>query len=266
MSHTGVKEGIEKLKPGSKDAVGNKIHHVLAKGNEYCIYEIEHDDINYRLRVEIDGITDESEQRLVNKFNVVKNKYIIAKGLLYRSQNHGVMKNRVAHILSSCLQGEDLPQGGEFDELIDEIKTEIKRASSNRLYYFAPSIFLTLVFTILCIVFSDLRHSKQDHWHLLIVLLSSLLGSSISILSSINRINFDELTYNLFYSIIGFERIFLSCVSGAIAYILIRSKLIFPQIGLNDYWNVMIIIIVSAFSEKLIPNILGRVEKRIAIK
>lgn len=261
MSKTKPNENITNIKPGQNDSSGNKVLHILSHGNEYCIYEIEHSDINYRLRVAIDGLTDESEQLLINKFNLVKNKYIIAKGLLYRSQNYGIMKNRVSHILGSCLQNETLPNGDEFDELIKEIEEEIKRTSNNRLYYFSPSIFLTILFAFLCYIFSEYRISDTQSWQVLIVIFSSLLGSSISILSTINKINFEEQPYSLYYSLIGFERIFLSCVAGTISYLLIRSKIIFPQIEINDYWKIMSLIVVASFSEKLIPNVLGNVEK-----
>lgn len=266
MSKTEPKPEIASIKPGKIDAAGNKVLHILAKGNEYCIYEIEHQDINYRLRVEIDGFTDESEKELVNKFNIVKNGYIISKGLLYRSQYYGMMKNRVSHILSACFQNDELPTGNEFDSLILEINEEIKRTSVNRLYYFMPSIILTLVFSLLCVFYSELRITNYQNWHILIVILSALLGNSISILSSIHKINFEERTFSLYYSFMGIERMFLSCVAGAISYFLIRSKFLFPQIEITDYWKIMCIVVVAAFSEKLVPNLLGKIDKKFKVK
>lgn len=266
MIKTEPKQEIVNIKPGKIDSAGNKVLHILAKGNEYCIYEIEHADINYRLRVEIDGFTDESEKQLINRFNIVKNGYLIAKGLLYRSQYYGMMKNRVSHILSSCFQNDDLPTGKEFDDLITEIKDEIKRTSINRLYYFMPSIFLTIIFGLICVFNLEIRLNYYQNWHILIVVLSALFGNSISILSSIHKVNFEEHTFSFYYSFMGIERIFLSCVAGAIAYLLIRSKFIFPQIQINDYWKIMCIVVVAAFSEKLVPNLLGKIDKKINIK
>ena len=53
---------------------------------------------------------------------------------------------------------------------------------------------------------------------------------------------------------------------GMIAYILIRSKIVFSQIDLGDYWKVMSVIIVSAFSERFIPNMLVKVENQVGKK
>ncbi|MFD1605083.1 hypothetical protein ACFSJW_00665 [Flavobacterium artemisiae] len=254
---------IANIKPGEIDGAGNKVIHILSKGNEFCIYEIEHHDINYRLRVQIDGYTDDSERELVNRFNIVKRGYTVAKGLLYRSQNYGMMKNRISHILSACFHNDEIPEGDEFDSLIEEIKTEIKRTSINRLFYLSPSIIFTFIFSLLCFFFSETRIDDYQNWHVLIVLLGSLLGNSISVLSSIGKINFEESTYYFYYSLIGIERIFLSCVAGAIVYCLIRSKFIFPQIEITDYWKIIIIVIIASFSEKLIPNLLGKIENKI---
>lgn len=266
MSKTEMKAEIANIKPGKIDGAGNKVIHILAKGNEYCIYEIENQDINYRLRVEIDGFTDDSEKELVRKFNIVKNGYLLAKGLLYRSQYYGMMKNRVSHILSACFQNDETPSGTEFDSLIEEIREEIKRTSLNRLYYFMPSIILTIISSFLCIFNSELRITNYQDWHILIVILSALLGNSISILSSISKINFEESTFSLYYSLMGIERIFLSCVAGAISYFLIRSKFIFPQIEIMDYWKIMCIVVVASFSEKLVPNLLGKIDKKFVVK
>ena len=262
---TDLKTDIAKIKPGQIDDAGNKVVHILAKANEYCIYEIEHSDINYRLRVLIDGYTDESEKNLVNRFNIVKNGYIIAKGLLYRSQNYGMMKNRVSHILSACLQNSKMPTGNEFQELIDEIEKEIEQISKNRLFYIGPSTILTIISAVICVFSLPLRIESYQTWHILVIVFSSLLGNSISVLSGISKMNFEERT-NWHYILLGIERVFLSCVAGVITYCLIRSKFIFPQIEIKDYWKVMVIVVVSAFSEKLIPNLLGKVENKIVVK
>jgi hypothetical protein len=79
MSKTELSDIIKKIQPGQKDGSGNTVVHVLATSNEYCIYEIDHEDINYRLRIQIDGMTDESEELIIIKYNKVKQKYIEAK-------------------------------------------------------------------------------------------------------------------------------------------------------------------------------------------
>ena len=150
-------ESIEKIKKGAKDNSGNIIQHVLASGNEYAIYEIDDDDINNRLRVYISGHTTDSEQKIIKRFIDVKQKYIIAKGLLYRSTNFGTMKNRIAHALASTLSTDEIDGVKEFEVLIDEINKEYKKSIINRFVYIIPVFLITLIMSILIIVNMDLR-------------------------------------------------------------------------------------------------------------
>jgi hypothetical protein len=259
MSKTEPTDVIKNLHPGQKDPSGNNIVHILATSNEYCIYEIDHPDINYRLRIQIDGKSDESEEILVNKYNKVKQKYIEAKGLLYRSQNYGMMKNRVAQTLATCLSSDSQPNGTEFDDLINTIKDEQKEVLYKRMLFILPSILLTLICGIICFLNLGMIRSNYQNWQILIVLFSALLGSSLSILSRTKEIYFEEHTNKFFYFILGFERIFLACVVGTIAYILIRSKILFSQFENYDYWKIMTIVICTSFSERLIPSSLEKI-------
>ena len=62
MSKTDTVESIKAIVSDAEDNSGNKVVNVLAKHNEYVIYEIETKDINNRIKVFIDGHTDESEE------------------------------------------------------------------------------------------------------------------------------------------------------------------------------------------------------------
>lgn len=98
--------------------------------------------------------------------------------------------------------------------------------------------------------------------HFIIIILGALMGNSISILTNLYKINFEERGQWWFYSLMGIKRIFLSIIASIISYWLIRSEFIFPQIDFNDYWKIGVIVIIASFSEKLIPNLLGKVEAK----
>ena len=108
MSKNEPSERITSIVVGSKDSANNLVLNVLARNVEYVIYEIEDSDINNRIKILIDGLTDESEAKISQRFNAVKQKYIEAKGLLGKSSNYGMMKQRIAHTLSTCLSADDV--------------------------------------------------------------------------------------------------------------------------------------------------------------
>ena len=262
MAANPPKESIRALVPGAKDHSGNEVLHVLASGNEYAIYEIKHPDINYRLRVFLDGYTDQSEQVLADRFARVKQKYIEAKGLLYRSPNFGMMKNRVAHALATALSSDVVDPTSEFDALINALKKEAILALTNRLAYVLPTIVFTITNAFIAVCAMHVRTTHPHFWQIGCVLLATSLGSTMSILIGAKNLQFEEYPNWFHYLYIGLVRVFLACVAGTIAYILIRAKFIFPQILESDFWKAMAVVIVAAFSETFVPNMLSRAEKK----
>lgn len=265
MTKTLPTEKIAKVTRDAIDPFGYKIINVFSRGNEYAIYEADHPDINSRLRVFIDGINDDSEKVLIGKYNKVKQKYIEAKGLLYRSSNYGMMKQRVANVLGSVLssEGADVSNGNnEFDNLISTIKKEIEDSIKNRTHYLAPCAVTTVILFPIVLWHMELRMTHDPRWQIITALLASSLGGSMSILYNVKKLNFEEYSNGRFYLLLGIERIFLAVVAGAIAFILIKARFILPNVVDQTYWGMMAILVVAAFSEAMIPSALAKIEKK----
>ncbi len=259
---TAQMESIAALKTGAKDRSGNTIVQILASSNEYAIYEIDDPDINNRLRVFIDGRTDERDRELIERFVKVKQRYIEAKGLLYRSTNFGMMKNRVAHTLASSLCSDQVDGNKEFDALIRTINEEYKRATISRIYYSSSASVGTILVAIAAFFSMEWRYTNPPYWQVLCVLLGSFLGGSLSIFSGLKTYKFEEARRPYYYLILGAERIFLACVAGTVAYIAMRSGVIFPELDLANFWSLILIVIVAGFSEAFIPGVLEKIAKK----
>ncbi len=253
-------EIIKNIGVNKKDSSGNEIIQVFAKGNEYAIYEILDEDINNKLRVQIDGLNDESEKKLIEQFNLVKQKYIEAKGLLYRSTNFGMMKNRVAHTLATSLSSDSMDGNKEFQKLIDDIKEEQKAVAFHRILYLLPSILCIIGASILASIFFDTDNNLLSQF--IIIFLASSLGGSLSIFINTKNLHFEEYNKWYIYFMFGFERIFLALIVGSITYILIKAKLLLGSIPIEDFWMMMSILIVASFSESFIPSVLGKIMKK----
>lgn len=257
MSKTEPIKSIKEIKIGSKDSNNYTITEILAKGNEFAIYEIDHNDITTKLRVLIDGLSDESEANLTKKFAIVKQKYIVAKGLLYRSQNYGMMKNRIAHTLASIFNVNEDPSGNEFDSLIDDIKKEHRAMTLHRISYIAPSMLFATAMVFITVYCREFSITNYTYWQFLIVAMASSLGGSLSILLNAKELHFEEYDSQLMYAAFGLERLFLACAVGCITFILIKAKILFPEV-LNSYWSIMSILIATSFSETFIPSVLKK--------
>lgn len=252
---------IKSIVIGGKDPASNMVINVLARSNEYIIYEIEDEDVNNKIKVLVDGLTDESEKDIANRFNTVKQKYIEAKGLLGKSSNYGMMKQRIAHTLSTCLSTDDVDGVKEFSELISTITREHEEMVTNRAIYLAPCIIATIMFFSVCVYFMNERMDATPLWLILTSLLAASLGGSISILAKAKMLNFEEFKTKKHYFLLGVERVFLSFVAGAIIFIAIKSGVLFPSFMSESYWAIMMIIVVAGFSESFVPGILDKVNK-----
>ncbi|WP_419536551.1 hypothetical protein [Endozoicomonas sp.] len=260
MSKSEVVESIKAVTVGSKDMSNNLIINVLAKHNEYAIYEIETDDINNRLKVLIDGHTDEAELKIQSRFNIVKQKYIEAKGMLSKSSNFEMMKHRIAHTLSSCLNSDDTDGKKEFSELISTITREHEELVINRTLYLSPVFISTIFLFALMYCNIDLRIENTPLWQLTTISLATTLGSGISIFITAKTLNFEDFKTKKYYFMLGVERIFLSFMAGAIAFIAIRSGILTPKFISESYWSYMFIMVIAGFSESFIPRFLSKSE------
>jgi len=253
---------VAAIKKGSEDVSGNIVKYVLASRNEFVIYEIENADINNRLRVLFDGYTEESEQVLIQRFNYVKQNYIKAKGLLYRSSNFGMMKNRIAHMLATVLSTTDAKFDGntEFEKLIDEIEREYTKSVKHRLLYLLPSVLISIVIGLFMgSKYPDWFQNKTELWEVLCVIFGSLIGGTMSIIFRVGKNNFEEHLSGGYYLFTGIERIVLSVFAGAIAYIGIKSGILFGNIEDKGYWTIAAVSILAGFSEALIPGLLTKI-------
>lgn len=254
MSKSEIVASVKAIVSGAKDMSGNTVVNVLAKHNEYVIYEIETKDINNRIKVLIDGHTDQSEEKIQKRFNAVKQKYIEAKGMLSKSSNFEMMKHRVAHTLSTALNSDEFGGVDTFDSLIKTITKEHEQLVVNRAFYLLPSVISVAIFFILCACNLSDRVASGPYWQLLVVFLGSSLGGSLSILINAKTLNFEEFRTKGYYFLLGFERIVLSYMAGGVAYAALKSGFINSEILYRGYWPLMMVIILSGFSESLIPG------------
>jgi hypothetical protein len=255
------KASIKALQVGAKDCFGNTVTHVLSAGDEWAIYEIEHPDISERLRVFIDAHTAARESELAGRYNKVAQKYIEAKGLLYRSANFGVMKSRVAHALSVVLTSDDIDGNKEFEVLVDAIKKEYQTASKNRIYYLLPAVLLSFLISTIALFILFSPYYGKTLWVIICVLFGSCLGGSLSIFSGMKKYKFEEYLQPSSYFMFGFERIFLSFIAGGVAYVLFQSDMINFNKTLLDQnkWNIVLVSIVAGFAETFIPSLIQNV-------
>lgn len=196
------------------------------------------------------------------KFTRVKQKYIEAKGLLYNSQAQHTMKARVAHALSSVLHSDTSDYDGVFDDLIKQLKEEQITMLKNKIAYVTPASILTfLCFIIFMYSVTFPKYTIQvsdSSINICILIFSTLIGSSLSIFYSLQKLKFNEIENSSHYYQVGVERIAISLVAAGAIFIAIKSGLIFSFLILNTAYKIAFIGILAGFSESFVPSILSK--------
>ncbi|MGY4516309.1 hypothetical protein [Lysobacter sp. HA18] len=271
MSDGGGSALIEKKEPTAnvarviatlQDLNGNKITQILASQNDFVIYEIETDDPCNRLKVLIDGHTEVSERRLIQRFDAVKQEYVKAKGMLYRSANLGTMKNRVGHALASCLSNDDPDFDGRalFQALCRDVENEQKRVITNRFLYLIPVVLSIFLWLVVCYALRDERITSTPDWQIASGFLAASLGTGVSLFTGAKSLHFEEFPLSRFYGLLGVERVLFGFIVGSVSYIAIKSGLISSSILHGSYWANLMVLVAAGFSEHFAPSIIRKVE------
>lgn len=258
-----VVDSVKNIKIGNVDEAGNKIINVLSQYNEFVIYEIESKSVENRIKVLIDGYTDESERKIQDRFNKVKMDYISAKGLLFHSSNFETNKFKVAHTLSTYLL-DDNAEKDLFEKLIESIKNEKDKSLINRMFYFIPSAVTTNLSFMICIIIYYFFNKEHPFWEISYSLLSASLGGAVSMVINSKKLDFQQFSKKYFYVFLGVERVFFSVCTGAISFILIKSGVVKFSFVSEKYWSFMMVLIVAGFSEHYIPSILSKSESNMS--
>lgn len=269
MTKTAIKDTISQIKIDEKDMAGDQVIKVLSKSNEFVIYEIDSDNIQQRIRVFIDGHTDESEALIQNRFNKVKSSYIQAKGELFHSTNFEMNKQRVVNTLSTYLSSDEQlnkengQYGQLFASLIQSIYEEQEKILKHRLLYISPVIIVTLV--LICSLYF-VRNEREliilsMSWYDVLTYLSSIfVGTCMSLLIKSKKFNFQESNRWLYYLLLGFERLILTVFLYLSAIILIKSEMILSPVLKDNSYSIMFFLLIVGFSESFIPSMLSKAE------
>lgn len=241
-----------KLSLGTIDPSGHAVIKVYVHTESYIIYQSDEPELVDALRIEVEP-TSTRHVEIVAKLS---QKWVEAKGLINRSANIPVVKERIVQALNSALLSDAIDEEVELQDIINDIKRGYKHLIMNRLMYIAPAFLIAVITSVMVYLHWNLQTPNSFLWQVYLIGFGSSMGGLMSILYSIQHYNFEE-HLGMFYNIaIGFKRIVISLVGGVIAYIGLKSSLLFPRIDPNDPWVLLLFMVLAGFSEAFVPNLL----------
>lgn len=250
-----------------EDVFGNKVSHIFVKSKLFMIYQIDDADVNNSLRVYISEHEDSKD--IDKRYSYIRHFYFNAKGLLASSPNLNAMKYRIAKTVEDCLKDEELSKESAeqtFKNLINFIEEEYAKATKNRFYYLLPHFVAVPALFLVCLILMENRAPDNEWWIIFTSFLAASLGGFMSVLKNASKLNFYEYSQKRKYVFLGGERLLLSFVAAAIAFIVLKSGAVLSLADFKTYWQVMLILVVAGFSETLVPSILQKMETRVSGK
>ena len=260
------KERLAKFVINGSDHLGYVIKHILAKGDEYVIYEIESTSPNESIRVYIDTIK-EVDFEPVNNLNKIKPKFDEFMAIFFKLNCHPSYKKRASTAVSIAINGDISGSEELFDQIINDISKEHHEMIQGRIAYMNGAFALSLLFIILTIYVyltrtDQIIQQNIQFFKFLYISAFASLGGFLSISIKLNELIVEKSFSVLSYFLTGAGRIVIAVIGGIFVYLLIMSNLAFGFLGENKnyFYGVLAMCFLAGFSETLVPNSLKNLE------
>ncbi|MDI1277624.1 hypothetical protein [Methylobacter sp.] len=263
------RERLSRKRIGESDDVGHVITKIFSRGDEYIIYEIAGVSEAESFRVLIDTEIESDPQRLIDRFENIKEDLVNFRSILFKGVHDKSIKLQAANAISTALRG-DIPKSKQmFEKIAERVTKEYDIIQKGRILYLSGAFALAVIFVIVAVVFYIYR---GDEWvkaipeikYMAYASAFSGFGGILSVCTNIQKVEFERDSAMYTYSIYGLQRVLISSLCGALAYALIKGDLIFSFILKTDNptLGIMVVCAVAGFSETLIPNALKKIESQ----
>lgn len=256
---------FSEIKKGSEFSDGSIVKKkYFFKNDSYIVFLDKNNEIKFKI---LDGANISHALNKLKELALVEGELILLPNMVRKDLNR-----QLAYIYKLALSDEEI----NADKALQTLKTEIyarKKILKQFIYLIAPilcAIIFVALFTGIKLFFSkEFLESNKEFLKFANnkIFIFTGIGSFLSISKNINKIQFESSENVKFYFGFAFFKYLFALFSAEILIILYESKIInikvetsSPQLFLN------ILIILGSFSETLIPNIFGKLEKKVQVE
>ncbi|MDD3381664.1 MAG: hypothetical protein PHD68_10740 [Rugosibacter sp.] len=261
------KSAISSMVVGAKDLNACRITKVFARGDEYVIYEVA--DLSQIESLKICIYTKIEDDTIpIKNFQQIKDSFDRLKSIMYRTGADQSYKQRAASAIVTALLGNVDESKNLFKNIETDATEDYKHRIFGRLFYLLGAVVITALLCVLalaaytCRTWEFFTQNKQLS-SLLYVMAYAALGGLFSVSLKAKEVFAQRAIAYWMYSIYGGERLIFSIVAGVSSFTLIHSGIIFTTFtgGASGIYFILSIAFLSGFSETLIPNYMGKLEK-----
>lgn len=261
------KQALTGVRVGEICPSGCKVVKIFARGDEYVIYEIESPNPVESIRVYIHTKVEENEQPVEN-FNKAKDAFDRIKSIIFKYSADSSYKQRAASALVLAIRGNVEEATKIFTKIENDAKSDFSQRVLGRLYYLLGAIILC---GVACTLSTYAYIHRQDAFFVKNSILLQFLyaaayasiGGFFSVSLKAKDVWAQQAIQSWMYSLYGAERLVISVIAGIITFTAIKAGIVFTFIDSSQsgLFILLSLCFLSGFSESLIPNYMGRLEK-----
>lgn len=266
---TGQKSRMNCYKVGELDIAGNKITKILTRGDDFLVYEIEGLSESESFKVIVDTMIDSDPNGYIKRYEKIKPSIDDFRSILHKGVHDKSVKNRAASAISTAMRGDVDGAKAIFIKIREQVEQEHRTISNGRFNYLGSSFVAMLILAIVAAVLYGCRRTEFIVSNALFKQFCyaasfAALGGFLSVCINLKDIQFERSLETWMYQAYGIQRIILAACCGIVAYLAVASDVLFsflmksPNAGLA----LMVVCVLSGFSEKLIPNALRKLETK----
>ncbi|TMP33444.1 hypothetical protein [Pseudoalteromonas rubra] len=259
-------ERMNKFVVNGTDSLGYKIEKVLAKGDEYVIYEVAGLPIQESIRIYIDTLKEVDEEP-VERVNEIKPHFDEFLSVLFKYDCDSSYKKRASNAVAMAINGKLEEAKALFEKIKSDATQEYTEKILGRFSYQSGALLLSIIL-ILVLGLSHLNGFSQSDakivWDVSLAAIFSSFGGFLSISLRLKDITIDRGLNRFTYLLMGSLRAIISVVGGVLIFFVVKSNLAFGFLNSDDggVWGVMVFCFLAGFSETLVPNTLKSLESK----
>lgn len=265
-----MRELWKTYKIGEKNKDGFIITDIIATSSDFYIYEI---GVNGNKRI----LTEITSRKMIERFCKIIPEYMQARDLVYKANQSFSRKYDLSQILIMHInQGhnenanhEEIDARKMLKDLADKINDEINMNALKRFIMASPFIITLAISIILFLKFKYIQetgvHDNYNIKDICSILTSTTIGGALSSIRKTSKVDITYTPNKKLSFFLGLERLILSVSTATIAFFMLKSGYIIPEIGKGqeNYYGMMIVMTIAAFSESFIPSYLEKIEEKI---
>lgn len=261
------KQALAGIRVGEVCPSGCKVIKIFARGDEYVIYEIESTNPVESIRVYIHTKVDENEEPVEN-FNKAKDAFDRIKSIIFKYSADSSYKQRAASALVLAIRGNVEEAAKIFSKIEVDARADFSQRVLGRLYYLLGAIVLCGIASLFSLY--AYIHRQDGFFIENNVLLQfcyavayASIGGFFSVSLKAKDVWAQQAIQNWMYSLYGAERLVISVIAGIITFTAIKAGIVFAFVESSQSgpYILLSLCFLSGFSESLIPNYMGRLEK-----